>query len=73
MKHVGQGRDYRAIGITLNVMIDEMNRRYADLGQGTVTEGHHEKVTLVVDEWRAIIKNIEGAGGTTDNATYRSS
>lgn len=62
VRHIGQGRDYRAIGASLSWLIGEMNKRYEQLGTGAVLEGGHAKVTVIIDEWRAIVKNCRNAG-----------
>lgn len=62
VKHIGQGRDYKAISASLNWLIREMNKRYEQLGTGEVGERGHDRVTVIIDEWRAIVKNVKTAG-----------
>lgn len=62
VRHVGQGRDYRAIGIVLNWLVVEMTKRYEQLGSGEVGEGQHAPITIFIDEWRTIVKQLPDAG-----------
>lgn len=61
-KHIGQGRDYKAIGASLTWLIREMDKRYEQLGTGEVKERTHDQVTVIIDEWRAIVKHVKTAG-----------
>ena len=40
-----------------------MGKRYRDIGRGLVGEGEHPSVTVVVDEWRAIVFNLGKPAG----------
>jgi GTPase SAR1 family protein len=54
----GTGRNYREVGQVLTALISIMTKRYDDIGQGVVAEGHHPPFTIVIDEWRAIVANV---------------
>lgn len=56
---VGAGRNYERIEQTLNSLIFEMDRRYTRRGLG---ELDFNPLTIIIDEWRAIVKNISSAG-----------
>lgn len=58
---VGAGREFEAIGRTLQQIHDLMTSRYAEIGRGDVIEGNHEKLTLFIDEYRAIVQNVPTA------------
>ncbi len=63
-KVIGVGRDYPAIDIALQGLIGLMTARYAEIGRGEVAEMAHPPLTIVVDEWRAIVHNLgKPAGG----------
>lgn len=55
----GAGRDYGAIEEILNSLIFEMTLRYARKARG---ESDFDPLTVVIDEWRAIARNVQGAG-----------
>jgi hypothetical protein len=58
---VGTGRDYLEIEKALDALIQLMTTRYDDIGQGKVAEGQHRKITILIDEWRAIVANVRSA------------
>jgi hypothetical protein len=58
---VGSGRQFDHIGRALTTIEKLMTTRYAEIGDGRVQEGQHEKVTLFVDEYRAIVQNVPNA------------
>lgn len=62
-KVFGVGRDYASIEWGLDELIRLMIKRYDDIGAGRVPEMGHSKVTVLVDEWRAIIQNVDNASG----------
>ncbi len=35
-----------------------MDKRYREIGKGLVQEGEHPSVTVIIDEWRAIVYNL---------------
>lgn len=45
-------------------LIQLMVKRYDDIGAGRVPEMGHSKITVLVDEWRAIIQNVDNASST---------
>jgi hypothetical protein len=56
---VGAGRDYDRIEQTLNSLLFEMDRRYTRRGVGDLD---FNPLTIIVDGWRAITKNVDTAG-----------
>jgi len=60
----GVGRNYEQIGHTLDNLILLMDKRYEEIGRGEVQEEAHDRVTIVIDEWRAIVKNVDNAADT---------
>jgi hypothetical protein len=58
---LGAGRNYTDIGKALQALIQLMTKRYDEIGQGLVAEMAHNKLTIVIDEWRAIVYNVKGA------------
>ena len=59
---IGIGRDYEAIGATLTGLVKLMSQRYDEIGKGEVAEGQHPPITIVIDEWRAIVQHVDSAG-----------
>lgn len=59
---IGIGRDYEAIDDTLASLVRLMSKRYDEIGKGEVIEGQHPPVTIIIDEWRAIVQNVDNAG-----------
>ncbi len=55
---IGTERDFQKIENALKGLLALMNKRYRDIGKGLVREGEHEPVTVIVDEWRAIVYNL---------------
>lgn len=51
---IGQGRNYPEIERALNALVKLMTKRYDEIGRGLVAEMHHSRVTILIDEWRAI-------------------
>ena len=41
-----------------------MTQRYQEIGQGLVAEEAHPHLTIIIDEWRAIVKNAANASNT---------
>lgn len=60
-KVVGVGRNYAEIDRALTALVQLMTQRYDDLGKGIVGEGQHRRITVIIDEWRAIVQNAPGA------------
>jgi len=59
---VGTGRNYAEIDRALTALVRLMTKRYDDIGKGAVGEGHHPRLTILIDEWRAIVHNVKTAG-----------
>lgn len=55
---IGAERNFAAIGRALRALENLMNQRYKEIGKGLVKEGDHEQVTVVIDEWRAIVHQL---------------
>lgn len=58
---IGIGRDYKNIDRALTALVQLMTKRYQDIGLGTVAEMGHNRITIVIDEWRAIAYHVPGA------------
>jgi hypothetical protein len=58
---VGTGRKFADIERTLTALVQLMTKRYDEIGRGVVAEMAHGKITIVIDEWRAIVQNVKGA------------
>jgi hypothetical protein len=58
---LGTGRNYIEIDRALNALIQLMTKRYDEIGKGLVAEMAHHKLTIVIDEWRAIVYNVKDA------------
>jgi hypothetical protein len=58
---IGRGRNYSEIDRALTGLLQLMDKRYDDIGQGLVAEGNHPPLTILIDEWRAIAYNLKGA------------
>jgi hypothetical protein len=59
---IGAGRDYGAIGDALESLVLLMTARYEDVKQGLFGYGQHERVSVFIDEWTGIIRNVKPAG-----------
>ena len=59
---IGTGRDYAEINRALTALVQIMTKRYDEIGRGTVVEGQHPRLTILIDEWRAIVQNVKTAG-----------
>lgn len=55
---VGLGRNYPEIDKYLNALVRLMTKRYDDIGKGLVPEMGHKKITIIIDEWRAITNQL---------------
>jgi hypothetical protein len=58
---VGTGRNYLEIGKALDALVRLMTKRYEEIGKGTVAEQAHPRITILIDEWRAIVYNVKNA------------
>jgi hypothetical protein len=54
-KVIGTGSDHAAISVTLDNLIELMVKRYKEIGEGLVREGEHPRLTVIIDEWMAIV------------------
>ncbi len=59
---IGTGRNYNDIGLALESLVRLMTKRYTEIGKGIVAEQAHPRITILIDEWRAIVYNVKGAG-----------
>jgi len=55
---VGTGRNYTEIGRGLAGLLHLMDKRYSEIGNGTMTENGHPPIVILIDEWRAIVANV---------------
>lgn len=60
---VGTGRDYDEIDRALAALVQIMTKRYDEIGRGQVVEGQHPRLTILIDEWRAIVFNLGKPAG----------
>lgn len=60
-KVVGTGSNHQAITVALDNLIELMVKRYQEIGQGLVKEGQHPKLTIIIDEWMAIVSECPNA------------
>lgn len=59
---IGAGRDYDAIADALESLVLLMTSRYQDVKSGILGYGQHERVSVFIDEWTGIVRNINQAG-----------
>jgi hypothetical protein len=59
---IGAGRDYNAISSALESLLWLMTARYEDVKLGDVDYLQHERVSVFIDEWTSIKKQIPNAG-----------
>jgi hypothetical protein len=57
---IGAGREYDRIEQTLNSLLFEMDRRYSRRAVGDLD---FNPLTIIIDEWKSIVKNLAVAGG----------
>lgn len=60
-KVVGAGANHQAISNALDNLITLMVKRYQEIGQGIVKEGQHPRLTIIIDEWMAIVDQCHNA------------
>lgn len=65
---IGAGRNYADIGRGLAALLQVMNNRYDEIGRGVVREGTHPGITILIDEWRAIVANLGKSAADTIKA-----
>jgi hypothetical protein len=58
---VGTGRNYPEIAKALDALVSLMTKRYEEIGKGIVAEQAHSRITILIDEWRAIVYNVKDA------------
>ena len=58
---IGTGRNYLEIDRALTALVQIMSKRYEEIGQGKIIEGKHPRLTILIDEWRAIVQNVKTA------------
>ncbi|RME79668.1 MAG: hypothetical protein D6784_00410 [Chloroflexi bacterium] len=58
---IGTGRNYSEIDRALTGLVQLMTKRYDEIGRGLVAEMAHRRITVVIDEWRAIVQNVKTA------------
>jgi hypothetical protein len=58
---VGTGRNYPEIARALDALVSLMTKRYEEIGKGMVAEQAHSRITILIDEWRAIVYNVKDA------------
>lgn len=58
---VGTGRNYSEIAKALDALVRLMTKRYEEIGKGIVAEQSHSRITILIDEWRAIVYNVKDA------------
>lgn len=59
---IGAGRDYAAIERALESLLVLMTARYQDVKAGDFQYGQHERVSVFIDEWTGIVREIRSAG-----------
>jgi len=60
-KVIGTGSNHQAISVALDNLITLMVTRYREIGEGLVREGEHPKLTIIIDEWMAIVSECPNA------------
>jgi hypothetical protein len=60
-KVIGTGSDHAAISVALDNLIEMMVKRYREIGEGLVREGEHPRLTIIIDEWMAIVDQCQNA------------
>lgn len=58
---IGGGRKYNVIEEGLLEVVGLMTERYEEIDRGEVAEGDHDYLTVIVDEYRGIVKNTKKA------------
>jgi GTPase SAR1 family protein len=60
----GVGRNYAEVEWGLRELLKLMLKRYDDIGRGLAQEETHPPISILIDEWRAIIENVDGSAST---------
>ncbi len=55
---IGTGRNYDEINRALAGLVQIMTKRYDEIGRGLIREGYHPRITILIDEWRAIVQQL---------------
>ncbi|RMF03624.1 MAG: hypothetical protein D6768_05435, partial [Chloroflexi bacterium] len=55
---IGTGRNYGEISLALIALVQIMTKRYDEIGRGVIHEGNHPRLTILIDEWRAIVHQL---------------
>lgn len=64
-KVFGVGRNYEEVEWGLRELIKLMLKRYEDIGKGLAQEESHPRLSIFIDEWRAITMNLGGNAADT--------
>ncbi len=59
---VGVGRNYEDIAITLETLVLMMTSRYQDVALGKYAHFGHKLVSVYIDEWTSIKRQVDNAG-----------
>ena len=59
---IGAGRDYPAIGDALESLVLLMTARYEDVKAGVLGYFEHDRISVFIDEWTSISREIKEAG-----------
>lgn len=63
-KVIGSGSNHVEVSRALDGLIDLMVKRYKEISEGLVREGEHPKLTVIIDEWMAIVHQCHNATDT---------
>lgn len=63
-KVIGRGSNHDEITQTLDKLVRIMERRYEEIGAGTVKTGMHPPITVIIDEWMSIAYMCDNATHT---------
>lgn len=61
---IGAGSNHVEVGRALDNLIELMVKRYKEISEGLVREGEHPKLTVIIDEWMAIVYQCQNATDT---------
>jgi hypothetical protein len=59
---IGAGRDWDAIGCALESLELLMHERYGDVAAGFMGYFQHSRISVLIDEWYAIVQRVDRAG-----------
>lgn len=63
-KVIGAGSNHIEVSRALDGLIELMVKRYKEISEGLVREGEHPKLTVIIDEWMAIVHQCHNATDT---------